>query len=107
MGLQATAAAQRQSPETKYSTTGSVASSTTSNASAILVAMPRCSKPLYGRAFEVVLLATLPSWEYLFRGGPALEQRLLLANPILDILMTFPFAGLLKSAVASVQIVLS
>jgi DNA-binding beta-propeller fold protein YncE len=51
---------------------------------------------LWQKRFEVVLLATLPVVGVFVSGGPALEQRLLLAIPFWIILMSFTFAGLLK-----------
>ena len=51
---------------------------------------------LWQKRFEIVLLATLPVVGVFVSVGPALEQRLLLAIPFWIILMTFPFAGLLK-----------
>jgi len=51
---------------------------------------------LWQKRFEVVLLATLPVVGVLITGGPAVEQRLLLAIPFWIILMSFTLAGLLK-----------
>jgi DNA-binding beta-propeller fold protein YncE len=51
---------------------------------------------LWQKRFEVVLLATLPVVGVFVTGGPALEQRLLLAIPFWIILMSFTLAGLLK-----------
>ncbi len=51
---------------------------------------------LWQKRFEVVLLATLPVVGVFITGGPAVEQRLLLAIPFWIILMSFTFAGLLK-----------
>ena len=51
---------------------------------------------LWQKRFEVVLLATLPVVGVFVTGGPAVEQRLLLAIPFWIILMSFTFAGLLK-----------
>ncbi len=48
------------------------------------------------RRYEVVLLATLPVVGVFVTGGPAVEQRLLLAIPFWIILMSFTFATLLK-----------
>src|SRR6266699_1653004 len=48
------------------------------------------------RRYEVVLLATLPVVGVFVTGGPAVEQRLLLAIPFWIILMSFTFAALLK-----------
>src|SRR6266542_55142 len=48
------------------------------------------------KRFEVVLLATLPVVGVFITGGPAVEQRLLLAIPFWIILMSFTFAALLK-----------
>jgi len=51
---------------------------------------------LWQKRFEVVLLATLPVIGVFVSGGPAVEQRLLLAIPFWIILMSFTLAGLLK-----------
>jgi hypothetical protein len=51
---------------------------------------------LWQKRFEVVLLATLPVVGVFITGGPAVEQRLLLAIPFWIILMSFTFAALLK-----------
>jgi sugar lactone lactonase YvrE len=51
---------------------------------------------LWQRRFEIVLLATLPVAGVFVTGGPAIEQRLLLAIPFWIILMSFTLAGLLK-----------
>jgi sugar lactone lactonase YvrE len=51
---------------------------------------------LWQKRFEVVLLATLPVAGVFVSGGPAVEQRLLLAIPFWIILISFTFAGLLK-----------
>src|SRR5207247_4402567 len=51
---------------------------------------------LWQKRFEVVLLATLPVVGVFVTGGPAVEQRLLLAIPFWIILMNFTFAALLK-----------
>ena len=51
---------------------------------------------LWQKRFEVVLLATLPVVGVFITGGPAVEQRLLLAIPFWMILMSFTVAGLLK-----------
>ncbi|HEY3041461.1 MAG TPA: hypothetical protein VGJ66_22180, partial [Pyrinomonadaceae bacterium] len=51
---------------------------------------------LWQKRFEVVLLATLPIVGVFVTGGPAVEQRLLLAIPFWIILMSFTLAGLLK-----------
>src|SRR6266700_2529057 len=51
---------------------------------------------LWQKRFEVVLLATLPVVGVFVSGGPAVEQRLLLAIPFWIILMSFTFAALLK-----------
>src|SRR6266498_1941759 len=51
---------------------------------------------LWQKRFEVVLLATLPVVGVFVTGGPAVEQRLLLAIPFWIILMSFTFAALLK-----------
>jgi DNA-binding beta-propeller fold protein YncE len=48
------------------------------------------------KRFEVVLLATLPVVGVFVTGGPAVEQRLLLAIPFWIILMSFTLAALLK-----------
>ena len=51
---------------------------------------------LWQKRFEVVLLATLPVVGVFVTGGPAIEQRLLLAIPFWIILISFTLAGLLK-----------
>ena len=51
---------------------------------------------LWQKRFEVVLLATLPVVGVFVTGGPAVEQRLLLAIPFWIILMSLTLAGLLK-----------
>src|SRR5437867_1145234 len=51
---------------------------------------------VWQKRFEVVLLATLPVVGVFVTGGPAVEQRLLLAIPFWIILMNFTFAALLK-----------
>ena len=51
---------------------------------------------LWQKRFEVVLLATLPVVGVFVSGGPAVEQRLLLAIPFWIILISFTVAGLLK-----------
>ena len=51
---------------------------------------------LWQKRFEIVLLATLPVVGVFVTGGPAVEQRLLLAIPFWIILMSFTLAGLLK-----------
>ena len=51
---------------------------------------------VWEKRFEVVLLATLPVVGVFVTGGPAVEQRLLLAIPFWIILMSFTFAALLK-----------
>jgi hypothetical protein len=51
---------------------------------------------LWQKRFEVVLLAMLPIVGVFTTGGPAVEQRLLLAIPFWIILMSFTFAALLK-----------
>jgi DNA-binding beta-propeller fold protein YncE len=51
---------------------------------------------LWQKHFEVVLLATLPVVGVFVTGGPAVEQRLLLAIPFWIILMSLTLAGLLK-----------
>jgi len=62
---------------------------------------------LWQKRFELVLLATLPVVGVFISGGPAVEQRLLLAIPFWIILMSFTFAALLKlRARPGVQIVL-
>jgi DNA-binding beta-propeller fold protein YncE len=61
---------------------------------------------VWEKRFEVVLLATLPVVGVFVTGGPAVEQRLLLAIPFWIILMSFTFAALLKLRVwPGVQIV--
>ncbi|HEY3038581.1 MAG TPA: hypothetical protein VGJ66_07575 [Pyrinomonadaceae bacterium] len=51
---------------------------------------------VWQKRFEVVLLATLPVVGVFVSGGPAIEQRLLLAIPFWIILISFTLAGLLK-----------
>jgi DNA-binding beta-propeller fold protein YncE len=51
---------------------------------------------VWEKRYEVVLLATLPVVGVFVTGGPAVEQRLLLAIPFWIILMSFTFAALLK-----------
>jgi len=51
---------------------------------------------LWQKRFEIVLMATLPVLGVFVTGGPAIEQRLLLAIPFWIILISFPFGGLLK-----------
>jgi DNA-binding beta-propeller fold protein YncE len=51
---------------------------------------------LWQKRFEIALLATLPVVGVFVTGGPAVEQRLLLAIPFWIILMSFTFAALLK-----------
>src|SRR6266480_140523 len=51
---------------------------------------------VWEKRYEVVLLATLPVVGVFVTGGPAVEQRLLLAIPFWIILMSFTLAGLLK-----------
>ncbi len=51
---------------------------------------------VWQKRFEVVLLATLPVVGVFVSGGPAVEQRLLLAIPFWIILISFTLAGLLK-----------
>ncbi len=51
---------------------------------------------LWQKRFEVVLLATLPVVGVFVTGGPAVEQRLLLAIPFWIMLMSFTFAALLQ-----------
>jgi hypothetical protein len=51
---------------------------------------------LWQKRFEIGLLATLPVVGVFITGGPAVEQRLLLAIPFWIILMSFTFAALLK-----------
>jgi DNA-binding beta-propeller fold protein YncE len=51
---------------------------------------------LWQKRFEVVLLATLPVVGVFVTGGPAVEQRLLLAIPFWIIIMAFTFDGLLR-----------
>ena len=51
---------------------------------------------VWKKRYEVVLLATLPVVGVFVTGGPAVEQRLLLAIPFWIILMSFTFAALLK-----------
>jgi DNA-binding beta-propeller fold protein YncE len=61
---------------------------------------------VWEKRYEVVLLATLPVVGVFVTGGPAVEQRLLLAIPFWIILMSFTFAALLKLRVwPGVQIV--
>jgi hypothetical protein len=58
--------------------------------------LPGIGLALWQKRFEVVLLATLPVVGVFVTGGPAVEQRLLLAIPFWIILMSFTFAVLLK-----------
>jgi DNA-binding beta-propeller fold protein YncE len=58
--------------------------------------LPGFALALWQKRFEIALLATLPVVGVFVTGGPAVEQRLLLAIPFWIILMTFPFAALLK-----------
>ena len=58
--------------------------------------LPGLALALWQKRFEVVLLATLPVVGVFVTGGPALEQRLLLAIPFWIILISFTVAGLLK-----------
>jgi DNA-binding beta-propeller fold protein YncE len=58
--------------------------------------LPGCVLALWQKRFEVVLLATLPVVGVFVTGGPAVEQRLLLAIPFWIILISFTPAGLLK-----------
>ena len=58
--------------------------------------LPGVVLALWQKRFEVVLLATLPVVGVFVSGGPAVEQRLLLAIPFWIILMSFPFGALLK-----------
>ena len=51
---------------------------------------------LWQKRFEVVLLAMLPVVGVFVTGGPAVEQRLLLAIPFWIMLMSFTFAALLQ-----------
>src|SRR6266699_1151434 len=51
---------------------------------------------VWEKRYEVMLLATLPVVGVFVTGGPAVEQRLLLAIPFWIILMSFTFAALLK-----------
>src|SRR5881394_1023972 len=51
---------------------------------------------VWEKRYEVVLLATLPVVGVFVTGGPAVEQRLLLAIPFWIILMSFTLAALLK-----------
>jgi sugar lactone lactonase YvrE len=51
---------------------------------------------LWQKRFEIVLLGTLPVVGVFVTGGPAIEQRLLLAIPFWIMLMSFTLAGLLK-----------
>ena len=58
--------------------------------------LPGFALALWQKRFEVVLLATLPVVGVFVSGGPAVEQRLLLAIPFWIILISFTVAGLLK-----------
>jgi Uncharacterized conserved protein len=58
--------------------------------------LPGSVLALWQKRFEVVLLATLPVVGVFVTGGPAVEQRLLLAIPFWIILISFTLAGLLK-----------
>src|SRR5438876_706069 len=51
---------------------------------------------VWEKRYEVVLLATLPVVGVFVTGGPAVDQRLLLAIPFWIILMSFTLAALLK-----------
>jgi DNA-binding beta-propeller fold protein YncE len=51
---------------------------------------------LWQKRFEIVLMATLPVVGVFVTGGPAVEQRLLLAIPFWIILISFALAGLSK-----------
>ena len=51
---------------------------------------------VWEKRYEALLLATLPVVGVFVTGGPAVEQRLLLAIPFWIILMSFTFAALLK-----------
>ena len=58
--------------------------------------LPGSVLALWQKRFEAVLLATLPVVGVFVTGGPAVEQRLLLAIPFWIILISFTLAGLLK-----------
>jgi DNA-binding beta-propeller fold protein YncE len=58
--------------------------------------LPGFALALWQKHFEVVLLAMLPVVGVFVSGGPAVEQRLLLAIPFWIILISFTVAGLLK-----------
>ena len=58
--------------------------------------LPGFALALWQKRFEVVLLAMLPVVGVFVSGGPAVEQRLLLAIPFWIILISFTLAGLLK-----------
>ena len=58
--------------------------------------LPGSVLALWQKRFEAVLLATLPVVGVFVSGGPAVEQRLLLAIPFWIILISFTLAGLLK-----------
>jgi DNA-binding beta-propeller fold protein YncE len=60
------------------------------------VLVPGVVLAVWEKRFEIVLLATLPVAGVFVTGGPAVEQRLLLAIPFWIILMSFTFAALLK-----------
>ena len=60
------------------------------------VLVPGAVLAVWEKRYEVVLLATLPVVGVFVTGGPAVEQRLLLAIPFWIILMSFTFAALLK-----------
>ncbi|HXM27006.1 MAG TPA: hypothetical protein VN957_13380 [Chthoniobacterales bacterium] len=58
--------------------------------------VPGLGLALWQKRFEIVPMATLPVVGVFVSGGPAIEQRLLLAIPFWIILISFPLAGLLK-----------
>src|SRR5207249_1933971 len=58
--------------------------------------VPGLGLALWQKRFEIVPMATLPVIGVFVSGGPAIEQRLLLAIPFWIILISFPLAGLLK-----------
>ena len=60
------------------------------------VLVPGVVLAVWEKRYEVVLLSTLPVLGVFVTGGPAVEQRLLLAIPFWIILMSFTVAWLLK-----------
>ena len=62
------------------------------------VLVPGAVLAVWEKRYEVVLLATLPVVGVFVTGGPAVEQRLLLAIPFWIILMSFTFAGVAEAS---------